>query len=123
MIGERSAANLLMLVAGLVIWSSAFVSLYALLSIGCAFGWEAQAFGPMSALRAALLALWLAHLAALALLVGWTRRRAQRAKAHGDGTGEDVERFFARTAWAATLVSVAVTLVNYAPIMGLSVCL
>lgn len=118
MIGNRSAANLLVLVAGLVIWSSAFVSLYALLSVGCAFGWEARSIGPVSVQRAVLLAVWLGHLAVLALLVAWVWRRACRAK--GD---EEMAGFFARTALGAAGVSVAVTLVNYAPIIGLSACL
>ncbi|RIY01859.1 hypothetical protein D3218_05890 [Aureimonas flava] len=115
---ERSAANLLLLVAGLVIWSSAFVSLYALLSVGCAFGWEARSVGPVSVQRAVLLGVWLLHLAALAALVGWTWRRARRA-----APSDPLAGFFARTALACAVVSVAVTLVNYAPILGLSACL
>ncbi|WP_279483461.1 hypothetical protein [Aureimonas sp. SK2] len=118
MIRERSAANLLILVAGLVIWSSAFVALYALLSIGCAFGWEDRGFGPVSLQRAVLVGAWLAHLVLLGLLVAWTSRRAKRAK--GD---DEIARFFARTALAAAVVAVAVTLVNYAPILVLSMCL
>lgn len=118
MIGERSAANLWILIAGLVIWSSAFVSLYALLSVGCAFGWESRAVGPISLQRAVLLGVWLAHLALLILLVGWTRRRARMV-----GPDDETARFFARTSLGAAIVSVAVTLINYAPILGLSTCL
>lgn len=118
MIGERSGANLLLLVAGLVVWSSAFVSLYALLSIGCAFGWEDRSFGPVSVQRAVLLGVWFAHLAALGLLVTWVWRRKRRM-----GNGDETAGFFARAALAATVVSVAVTLINYAPIIGLSTCL
>ncbi|WP_416355118.1 hypothetical protein ACLNGM_12175 [Aureimonas phyllosphaerae] len=118
MIGDRSAANLIVLVAGLVVWSSAFVALYALLSIGCAFGWEDRDIGPISLQRAVLIGVWLLHLAILAGLVRWTWRRTQRAPAD-----EEMSRFFARTALAATVVSVAVTIVNYAPILGLSACL
>jgi hypothetical protein len=118
MIAERSAANLLLLCAGLVIWSSAFVSLYAVLSIGCAFGWEAVALGPLSLQRAALIGIWLLHLAVIVGLGAWVRARRRRL------TGEDgLGRFFAGTALWATLVAVAVTLVTYAPILGLSACL
>ena len=60
--------SLILLVAGFVIWSSAFVALYGALSVGCAFGWDAVLFGPVSALRALLIALWLLHLAMLAML-------------------------------------------------------
>ncbi len=116
MIAERSAANLLLLCAGLVVWSSAFVTLYAALSIGCAFGWEETRLGPVSLQRGVLIGLWLAHLAALALLLLWTWRRSRRA-------GEDLSAFFARTALWATIVSIGVTVVNHAPILGLSTCL
>ncbi|WAJ28005.1 hypothetical protein [Antarcticirhabdus aurantiaca] len=118
MIGQRSAANLLLLTAGLVIWSSAFVTLYAALSIGCAFGWEAVQVGPVSLQRLVLVGLWLAHLALIAGLVLWMRGRARRASA-GDG----LAGFFGRTSLWASLVALAATLVNYAPILGLSACL
>lgn len=118
MIGERSAANLLVLVAGLLIWSSAFVSLYALLSVGCAFGWDTRVIGPVSVQRAVLLAVWLMHLAALAGLVFWMWRRMRRTDRNEETAG-----FFSRVGLAAAVVSLAVTLVNYAPILGLSACL
>lgn len=116
MIASRSAANLLLLCASLVIWSSAFISLYAALSIGCAFGWEGVAFGPVSLQRGVLVGLWLLHLGLVVALVFWMRRRQAAFK-------DELGGFFARTALWASLVSVAVTVVNYAPILGLSACL
>lgn len=111
-------AGLLPLFAGLVLWSSAFVLLYAALSIGCAFGWEQQAFGPLTLQRFVLLVLWLAHLAALLALLAWTRRHARRV-APGDRTGA----FLARCALHATVVALVATVVNYAPVLTLSACL
>jgi hypothetical protein len=118
MIANRSLAYLLLLVAGLLIWSSAFVWLYGALSVGCAFGWEAIALGPLSLQRAVLLGLWLAHLAAIAALLAFTHRRLkeQPGRASLDG-------FFAGAAFWATVVALCVTFVNYVPILGLSACL
>ncbi len=118
MIGQRSAANLLLLTAGLVIWSSAFVALYAALSVGCAFGWEAVRIGPFSLQRLVLVGLWLVHLGLVAGLVLWMWKRARRSP---DGDG--LAGFLGRTSLWAGLVALAVTLVNYAPILGLSACL
>lgn len=107
--------SLILLVAGFVIWSSAFVVLYGALSVGCAFGWDAAPFGPVSALRAVLIALWLAHLAALGALWWLCRARARRA-------GES-DAFLGWAALHATWAAVVVTIVNYGPILGLTLCL
>lgn len=116
MIGQRSALQLLGLCAGLVVWTSAFVTLYAALSVGCAFGWEDRSFGPVSLQRGVLLAIWIAHLVAVAAILLWSRRRAANADTGLDG-------FFAQTVLWASVVALAVTVVNYAPILGLSACL
>ena len=106
---------LILLIAGFVIWSSAFVTLYGALSVGCAFGWEAISFGPVSALRALLIALWLAHLAALGALWWVCRARARRAG--------KTDAFLGWSALHATWAAVVVTIVNYGPILGLTLCL
>lgn len=118
MIGSRSAANLVLLCAGLVIWSSAFVSLYGALSIGCAFGWESIALGPISLQRGVLIGLWLVHILMIAALLPWAWSRLRRSR-----DGEQLEGFFARTVWAASVVALAVTVINYAPVVSLSACL
>lgn len=51
----------LRLCGGLILWASAFVWLYAVLSIGCAGSWQ-------RALPAVLASVWLLHLAAGVLL-------------------------------------------------------
>ena len=49
--------KLLLLVAGFLLWSSAFVVLYGLQGLGCRLGWdEAALLGPVSLNRAVLLA-------------------------------------------------------------------
>jgi hypothetical protein len=60
---------LLLLCAGLFIWSAAFISLYAALSPSCAFGWENLPFSPLSLRREVLVGLCLAHPAALLMLL------------------------------------------------------
>lgn len=67
----RAAASLAQLTGGFLLWSSCFVVLYALLSLGCEAGWT-------TGLRPSLVAAWGMHLAALALLLAWqwkTRKR------------------------------------------------
>lgn len=114
--------SLFLLPLGLVIWSSAFVGLYGLLSIGCAFGWDTMALGPASLLRWLLVALWLAHLGAIGALFLVCRRLVRGAGGRDPGARE-IDVFLSRAALAATVVSLAVTIVNYAPILGLTICL
>lgn len=117
MIGARSGANLLLIMAGLLVWSSAFIALYAALSVGCAFGWDTRTIGPVDLQRAVLVAVWLLHLGLIGALLLFARRRVRNAEP------DENARFLTRAALAATIVAAAVTLVNYAPILGLSTCL
>ncbi|ALN74312.1 hypothetical protein [Aureimonas sp. AU20] len=116
MIATRSL-SLLLLLAGFVIWSSAFIALYAGLSVGCAFGWDQARFGPVSLLRALLVGIWLLHLLMLGALWLLCRRRARQS-----GEAEP-DRFLAAAALTASIAAVVVTLVNYAPILNLTICL
>lgn len=111
-----SGLDILLLCAGLTVWASAFVSLYALLSLGCAYGWEDRMLGPVSVQRAALVANWAVHLALNAALVVWSRRRAR-------GSEGDPTAFLARAAVIANVVALVATFVNYAPVLPLSTCL
>ena len=54
---------LVAMAAGFALWASCFAMLYAGHAFGCAQGWQDSVL-----LRAGLIVLWLAHLAALALL-------------------------------------------------------
>jgi hypothetical protein len=60
-----SARRLLLAIAGLIVWSSAFVTLYAVLSVGCAADVHRLEVLGANALTVLLLALFLAHLAGL----------------------------------------------------------
>lgn len=111
-----SGSDLLFLCAGLTVWASAFVSLYALLSLGCAYGLDERMMGPISLQRAVLVTNWALHLALNAGLVVWSRRRARRREG-------DPRAFLAKTAVAANIVALLATFVNYAPVLPLSTCL
>jgi hypothetical protein len=106
-------AGLIGLVAGLLVWSSAFVALYGLHAVGCGLGWhEPGQF--LSLLRLVLVAVWVVHLAALAWLVAWYHRAApgpERGKA-----------FLRLAAWTLALVGLGATLWTGAPVALLELC-
>jgi hypothetical protein len=83
-----SARRLLLAITGLIVWASAFVALYVVLSIGCAAGLhQSQSFGG-NALTALLAAVFGIHLAALGGLQWWAignwrgRRDATRSNGY-----------------------------------------
>lgn len=100
---ERAPARVLWLVAGFVAWSSAFVVLYSLQALGCAYGW------PDVAHRIVLFAVLGIHLAAIALLFRWSR--------------EQIEGSFLRSLVELTLwASLVATLLTYGPALLLTAC-
>ncbi|WP_201159620.1 hypothetical protein [Rhodoplanes elegans] len=107
--------TLLLLVAGFVIWSSAFVLLYAASSIGCAAGWERTTVAGTSLLRALLVLLWIAHLGALVALVIYTWRR----RPGGPG---GTATFVRRVAVGAGTAALVATLWTGAPIVATTMC-
>jgi uncharacterized membrane protein YidH (DUF202 family) len=75
-----SARRLLLAIAGMIIWASAFVVLYVGLSVGCAAGIQQHQTLGANSLTAVLVALFGLHLAALGglqwyALSNWRRRR------------------------------------------------
>jgi hypothetical protein len=100
---EATPARYLWLAAGFTIWAVAFVVLYTIQALGCAFDW------PLLAHRGALALALAAHLAGLAGLVA----RARRGEA-----GDFLHVVTLWTLWAA-LVSTALT---YAPALFLTAC-
>jgi hypothetical protein len=56
---------------GLLLWASSFVTLYALLSLGCEAGWHARAAWASNHLTLALTLAWAVHLLALGALLAW----------------------------------------------------
>ncbi|NDV87877.1 hypothetical protein GTW51_14310 [Aurantimonas aggregata] len=121
MTARSTGSSLLLLIAGMVIWGSAFLILYAGLSVGCELGWQDVALGPISLLRAILIGLWLFHLALIAGLLRWTYRHKQAAES--DAETAEVDTFFVGNVLVATIVAAVATVINYAPILGLSLCL
>lgn len=102
---------LLLLAAGFAIWAVAFVALYAMLSVGCRFGWDGIGlFGGVTLQRAQLVALFLVHVAAGLALVLVLRR-------------EGVERPFLRSAaHLAALAALGSTLFSFSAVFVLSSC-
>lgn len=101
--------RLMLLGAGFGIWASAFVLLYAMLSVGCRFGWhEMELAGGLTVQRAQLVAILLLHVAAAAALAIALRRRA--------GT------FLPGAGYLAALAALAATIFTFAPIFALSPC-
>jgi len=113
---RQGAPPLLLLCAGLCVWGSAFLWLYAALSVGCAFGWDGMRLGPLSLQRGVLLGIWVLHVLALLGIIVWCRRHARRVGRRPDG-------LLARAALYASVVALVATLVNYAPVLALSTCL
>ena len=102
---------LAMLAAGFTLWAVAFVVLYAMLSIGCRFGWDdIVLFGGVTLQRAQLVALYLVSVAAGAALALALRRRA------------DVS-FLWRAAYGASLAALAASVFSFAAVFGLSACI
>lgn len=103
-------------IAGFVIWSAAFVIIYGLHGIGCAYGWDAIPIGPTNLQRFVQVAVWLAFLPPLVMLALRLRRRRLQSE-----PGEP-KRWMAlvgeTTAWGA----LAATIITFAPTATTSVC-
>lgn len=105
-----SGRSLVALAAGFTLWAAAFVVLYAMLSVGCRFGWDGiEVADGISLQRAQLVALFLAFLAA----GGWLAARLHAPP----GTP-----FLDRTAFVAALAALAATGFSFAGVMALTAC-
>ncbi len=103
-----------MLAAGFVVWASAFVVLYAMLSVGCRFGWHEVPFAGMSVQRAQLIAILLVHVAAGAAVVRMLRT--------GAAGRDDTAIFMRRAGYGAALAALASTLFSFGGVFFLSTC-
>ncbi|WP_349369139.1 hypothetical protein [Salinarimonas sp.] len=108
--------GLLGLAVGFLVWSAAFLVLYGLHALGCAWGWDARAAGPTSLLRLVLVAAWIGHLALLAGLAIPARRLARAAQAG------DAPALLARTTLALTLAALVATLWTGLPTIAYPLC-
>lgn len=114
MIEAVPARHTLWLVAGFVAWSAAFVGLYALLSVGCAYGWHnAEFIGGLSILRAVLLAGFVASLVLVAGIAWLTKIWRE---------GGRIERFVASTSYLLSLAALGSTFLTYLPAAFLTQC-
>jgi len=106
---------LVTLIAGYLVWSSCFVALYGLLSLGCRLP-AGLRVGPLGVdlVAAGLVAVWLLHLAALAVLIRATRRRSAES---------DEGLFMRRLALILHLSAVAATLWIGFPLLLLPPCI
>lgn len=112
---NRYPAAILML-GGFLAWSAAFTLMYATLSFGCAYGWDAVAFGPVSLNRAALTGAWILCLAALGVLL-WANVRLYFAE------GKGVSPFLRTAGVALTALALATTVGNFFMVTTMSTCL
>ena len=102
----------LLLGAGFTVWALAFVALYAMLSVGCRFGWHETAVdmaGGVSLQRLQLAAIFLVHLAAGAAVVMLLRRRK------GEG-------FLYPLAYFAAVAALGASVFSFAGVFFLSTC-
>ncbi|MHA6723910.1 hypothetical protein [Sphingomonas sp. RS2018] len=102
---------LLRMSGGLIVWAVAFCVLYALHGIGCGAGWATMRIAGVGLHRAALVAAWLACLAAGGAVVLATR------------SGRDGAALIERTAWRIALVGLAATAITGLPIVTIPACL
>jgi len=99
--------RLLWLTAGFTLWAGAFLALYGVNAVGCAFAW------PSALQRGVLLTLLALHLAALGYLA-W--RCWQLRQSHGRPA------FLEYVGFGATISALAATLLTFAPSLVLSLC-
>jgi len=109
------ALDLALIPAGFAVWSAAFIALYGLLGLGCAYRWHELMAGPASLLRLALGGVWIGFILAGAALAFWSHRRLG-----GDlGQGRSMLRF---TAYASALAALAATALTGLPILAVTMC-
>jgi hypothetical protein len=109
--------KLVMASAGLIIWASAFVFLYAIQAIGCAVGWNRGALGGFNQLTVILMFVWIAHIVPLLVLVP---QQFRSAKSGGQGAQAG---FLLWLAFLMTLVGLVATLWVGFPLMVLPPCM
>lgn len=105
--------RMLLIVMGFVVWSIAFIALYATNAIGCAFDW------PAGVQRSVLIALYAVHLIALAVMAFWTWRRWSSLPANARHSASLLEYL----GFGLTLTALAATAFSLGPVFAVSMCL
>lgn len=99
---------------GFLVWASAFIALYGMLSVGCEFGWHEIALLGTSVQRLQLIAILIVHVLAGAAVVVMLRRP-------GEGDNE-VAAFMRRVSYAAALAALGSTLFSFFAVFFLTEC-
>jgi hypothetical protein len=113
-----SAWRLLIALSGLIVWSIAFVVLYAGLSLGCEAGLQLRPFAWTNMLTIVLGALWAIHLGALGALQWYALRLWHVGPEAESGVG----RFLAAATCLIAATGLISTLVIGLPIVILPPC-
>jgi membrane protein implicated in regulation of membrane protease activity len=111
---------LLRLIAGLGVWASCFVLLYAGLSLGCASALAGWRMAGMSVLSLLLTLIWIAHLAVLVVML-WRAWRDRHAPSP-EGQPASTARFTGRLTWVLHGVALVATVVIGFPVLMLPAC-
>lgn len=111
--------SLVLLGGGFILWSLAFVALYATSSIGCQLGWEQISVGPFNLLRLVLAAVWTAHVLAhiLAFAATW------RFLSIRESSGRTKWRRLLRIGAGLNIAATSSTGLLAVPIIGSSMCI
>ena len=117
MMATQSPRTLALLAAGFAVWALGFAVLYAVLSLGCALGWDRVGLGPVSLQRAILLALALAALLAAVLVA---RRLAVLSPDGSDADGPTA--FVLTVSRYGALAAVPATAFTFLGVTMLSTC-
>lgn len=103
-----SPSRVMLLVIGFIVWSVAFVALYGVNAVGCAFAW------PPALQRIVLVALFFAHTVAL----GWIAYNIMQSPDHGGET----HAMLGYAGLGLTLAALGSTVFVFAPSLFLSMC-
>jgi hypothetical protein len=103
------------LLAGFILWSAAFLLLYAVQATGCKLGWHQTPLGPTSLLRAVLSVMVLSTLALFYLI-------ASRWLTPDPGETIDSRERLLQISRLAHLAAAVATLVTFAGIFWLTLC-
>ncbi len=103
-----------LLLAGFVVWTGAFVGLYALQAVGCRFDWGAVALGPTDLHRALLIVGFILTMAAQGGVVVALRATMP---------GPEPSPFMARVGLWASIAALVASCLIYAPVLFASTCI
>lgn len=109
------APSFALLLSGFVIWSGAFLLLYAIQATGCHLGWHQIQIGPISALRLLLVAILLM----LLVVVGWLVWHT--SKPRRDQGAEEI-RILSEITRLLQIAALASTVIVYAGVAWLTLC-